>query len=180
MCPSRQTLGRSKSRRCEALFFVPPLCRAVRLRGRRTTEVLAAVHRQRSRGLSVARAASAPPVELGNSGTLACHSSAASPLRNPPGKWARRFYVPGSSMKRSPNPIRSLAKARLASRAGQDAFAPTQKSRFASAAHFVRMPMSVPRPQRPNPSVEGTHNGGTLLFASSSLAAPSCAPHVKR
>jgi hypothetical protein len=97
-----------------------------------------------------------------------------------PGKWARRFYVSGSSMKRSPNLIRSLAKARLASRAGQDAFAPTQKSRFASAAHFVRMPMSVPRPQRPNPSVEGTHNGGARLLASATSAAPSCAPHVKR
>jgi len=45
--------------------FVPPLCRAVRLRGRRTAVPLAAVRRQRSLGLSVARAASAPPVRLG-------------------------------------------------------------------------------------------------------------------
>jgi hypothetical protein len=83
-------------------------------------------------------------------------------------------------MKRSPNPIRSLAEARLSNRAGHDAIASTRKSRLASAAHFVRMPMSVPRPQRPNPSVEGTHNGGARLLASAASAAPSCAPHVKR
>jgi hypothetical protein len=33
---------------------------------------------------------------------------------------------------------------------------------------------------RPNPSVEGTHNGGARLLASATSAAPSCAPHVKR
>jgi hypothetical protein len=32
----------------------------------------------------------------------------------------------------------------------------------------------------PNPSVEGTHNGGARLLASATSAAPSCAPHVKR
>jgi hypothetical protein len=34
--------------------------------------------------------------------------------------------------------------------------------------------------QMPNPSVEGTHNGGARLLASATSAAPSCAPHVKR
>ena len=29
----------------------------------------------------------------------------------------------------------------------------------------------------PNPSVEGTHNGGARLLASAASAAPSCAPH---
>jgi hypothetical protein len=85
-----------------------------------------------------------------------------------------------SSMKRSQNLIQSLAKTHAASRAGRVAFAPTHMSRFASAAQFTRMPMSVPRPQRPNPSVEGTHNGGARLLASATSAAPSCAPHVKR
>jgi hypothetical protein len=33
---------------------------------------------------------------------------------------------------------------------------------------------------RPNPSVDGTHNGGARLLASAKSAAPSCAPHVKR
>jgi hypothetical protein len=33
---------------------------------------------------------------------------------------------------------------------------------------------------RPNPSVDGTHNGGARLLASATSAAPSCAPHVKR
>ena len=32
----------------------------------------------------------------------------------------------------------------------------------------------------PNPSVEGTHNGGARLFAPSKSTAPLCAPHVKR
>jgi hypothetical protein len=32
----------------------------------------------------------------------------------------------------------------------------------------------------PNPSVEGTHNGGARLLASAKSVAPSCAPHVKR
>jgi hypothetical protein len=101
-------------------------------------------------------------------------------LGNPPEKWARGFTFQSSSMQRSVNPIRSLAKARLAGRAGHDAFAPTHKSRFASARRLVRMSMSVPRPQRPNPSVEGTHNGGARLLASVTSLAPSCAPHVKR
>ena len=38
----------------------------------------------------------------------------------------------------------------------------------------------VPSSVRPNPSVEGTHNGGARLLASEALAAPLCAPHVKR
>jgi hypothetical protein len=38
----------------------------------------------------------------------------------------------------------------------------------------------VPSRVRPNPSVEGTHNGGARLLASATSAAPSCAPHVKR
>jgi hypothetical protein len=32
----------------------------------------------------------------------------------------------------------------------------------------------------PNPSIEGTHNGGARLRASATSAAPLCAPHVKR
>jgi hypothetical protein len=38
----------------------------------------------------------------------------------------------------------------------------------------------VPSSVRPNPSVDGTHNGGARLFASSRSAAPLCAPHLKR
>jgi len=34
--------------------------------------------------------------------------------------------------------------------------------------------------QRPNPSVERTHNGGARLLAPSPSAAPLCAAHVKR
>ena len=34
--------------------------------------------------------------------------------------------------------------------------------------------------QRPNPSIEGTHNGGAQSRAPSRSAAPLCAPHVKR
>jgi hypothetical protein len=33
---------------------------------------------------------------------------------------------------------------------------------------------------RPNPSIEGTHNGGARCPASSRAAPPLCAPHVKR
>jgi hypothetical protein len=34
--------------------------------------------------------------------------------------------------------------------------------------------------QRPNPSIEGTHNGGARCPASATAVAPLCAPHVKR
>ncbi len=39
---------------------------------------------------------------------------------------------------------------------------------------------SVPSTRWPNPSIEGTHNGGAQLRAPSRSAAPLCAPHVKR
>jgi hypothetical protein len=45
---------------------------------------------------------------------------------------------------------------------------------------LVPVGMVVPSCVRPNPSVEGTHNGGARLLASATSAAPSCAPHVKR
>jgi len=44
----------------------------------------------------------------------------------------------------------------------------------------IQVGQAVSSPARSNPSIEGTHNGGALLFAPSPLAAPSCAPHVKR
>ena len=39
---------------------------------------------------------------------------------------------------------------------------------------------SVRSSRWPNPSIEGTHNGGAQLRAPSRSAAPLCAPHVKR
>jgi len=39
---------------------------------------------------------------------------------------------------------------------------------------------SVRSSRWPNPSIEGTHNGGAQWRAPSRLAAPLCAPHVKR
>jgi len=39
---------------------------------------------------------------------------------------------------------------------------------------------SVPSSRWPNPSIEGTHNGGAQWRAPSRSAAPLCAPHVKR
>jgi hypothetical protein len=44
----------------------------------------------------------------------------------------------------------------------------------------IQTGQAVSSPARSNPSIEGTHNGGARLRASSPSAAPSCAPHVKR
>jgi len=41
-------------------------------------------------------------------------------------------------------------------------------------------PKVAPGIEPPNPSIEGTHNGGAQLRAPSRSAAPLCAPHVKR
>jgi len=60
--------------------------------------------------------------------------------------------------------------------------APTQRSAAYSGHRANRQKGQSVRlaNQRPNPSVEGTHNGGARLLASSAAAAPLCAPHLKR
>jgi len=45
---------------------------------------------------------------------------------------------------------------------------------------LVAVGRGAPSVARPNPSVEGTHNGGARWCASSRPAAPLCAPHLKR
>ena len=57
-------------------------------------------------------------------------------------------------------------------------------------ATIVNVPLGVgaarmavvqsPLNRRSNSSVEGTHNGGARLFASPTIAAPLCAPHLRR
>ena len=59
----------------------------------------------------------------------------------------------------------------------------TRASSVASSSKAIASgatPAAVASSTPANPSVEGTHNGGARLLASATLAAPSCAPHVKR
>ena len=49
-----------------------------------------------------------------------------------------------------------------------------QSAEIVSSVSFAR------KCQRPNPSIEGTHNGGAHRCAPSRAVPPLCAPHVKR
>jgi hypothetical protein len=60
-------------------------------------------------------------------------------------------------------------------------YASSQKKRLTLAlAQYESREMQLVFPQPPNPSIEGTANGGARLRASPSPVAPLPAPHVKR
>ena len=57
---------------------------------------------------------------------------------------------------------------------------PSLRVRHKNASRCAGWAKSAPSTAWPNPSVDGTHNGGARLLASATSTAPSCAPHVKR
>jgi hypothetical protein len=120
---------------------------------------------------------------FGSEERYACVSFAAVSSLWPRSESTHRARMQAFSVKRSLSESLSRASAHLVKHNATYRYVCTGGSRVlgskALLQHEVRA-RSAPSTGWPNPSVEGTHNGGARLLASAASAAPSCAPHVKR
>jgi hypothetical protein len=149
--------------------------------GRRTIVAVAPVRRHRSGGLSVLRRPARRRFSSDERFTHVC-STAVSLKRslNTKDKGPQaELVMPRSFISLA---LRSTAAPGHWGRAG---FGFAHAGGIGALGHLARIQVLLTREAvlstvRPNPSVDGTHNGGARLLASATSVAPSCAPHVKR